>query len=84
MSGRPVWRGHSAESKVANGAWTLLLAVMAGMLALSGCPAKNTVKRKHGNQDCATYGDLRQLLAEGDHIDAVLIAPAAAGTHWLR
>ncbi len=39
---------------------------------------KATVDAKYGNQDCATYGDLRELLARAD-IDAVLIA---TGDNW--
>jgi predicted dehydrogenase len=41
--------------------------------------AKNMVDTKYGNKDCATYGDLRQLLAERGDIDAVLIA---TGDRW--
>ncbi len=41
--------------------------------------AKHTVDRKQGNKDCATYGDLRQLLAERPDVDAVLIA---TGDRW--
>jgi predicted dehydrogenase len=41
--------------------------------------AKNTVDSKHGNKDCAAYGDLRQLLAERTDVDAVLIA---TGDRW--
>ena len=40
--------------------------------------AKRTVDAKYGNQDCATYRDLRELLARSD-IDAVLIA---TGPSW--
>ena len=40
--------------------------------------AKKTVDAKNGNQDCATYIDLRELLARDD-IDAVLIA---TGDNW--
>ena len=40
--------------------------------------AKNTVDGKNGNSDCATYRDLRELLARSD-IDAVLIA---TGSNW--
>jgi len=39
---------------------------------------KNKVNAKYGNQDCATYRDLRELLARSD-IDAVLIA---TGPNW--
>jgi predicted dehydrogenase len=41
--------------------------------------AKKTVDSKHGNKDCAAYGDLRQLLAERTDVDAVLIA---TGDRW--
>ncbi|HWI57534.1 MAG TPA: Gfo/Idh/MocA family oxidoreductase [Bacillota bacterium] len=41
--------------------------------------AKNVVDSKQGNKDCATYGDLRQLLAERTDLDAVLIA---TGDRW--
>ncbi len=41
--------------------------------------AKNTVDRKNGTNDCAAYGDLRQLLAERQDVDAVLIA---TGDRW--
>ena len=41
--------------------------------------AKRLVDSKQGNQDCAAYGDLRQLLAERTDIDAVLIA---TGDRW--
>ena len=34
---KSAWKGPSTERKVATGAWILLLAVMAGTLALSGC-----------------------------------------------
>jgi len=40
--------------------------------------AKMAVDGKNGNSDCATYRDLRELLARGD-IDAVLIA---TGSNW--
>jgi predicted dehydrogenase len=40
--------------------------------------AKKMADRKYGNHDCATYRDLRELLARGD-IDAVLIA---TGPNW--
>ena len=39
---------------------------------------KNTADTKYGNQDCATYRDLRELLARED-LDAVLIA---TGPNW--
>ena len=41
--------------------------------------AKNIVDEKYGNKDCATYSDLRRLLAERSDIDAVLIA---TGDRW--
>ena len=41
--------------------------------------AKNEVDRKNGNQDCAAYSDMRQLLAEQTGVDAVLIA---TGDRW--
>jgi hypothetical protein len=41
--------------------------------------AKSLVDSKQGNQDCAVYGDLRQLLAERTDVDAVLIA---TGDRW--
>ena len=41
--------------------------------------AKNSVDAKYGNQDCAAYGDMRQLLAERTDVDAVLIA---TGDRW--
>jgi predicted dehydrogenase len=41
--------------------------------------AKKEVDGKNGNQDCAAYGDLRQLLAEQKDVDAVLIA---TGDRW--
>jgi len=41
--------------------------------------ARNAVNNKYGNQDCAAYGDLRQLLAERTDVDAVLIA---TGDRW--
>jgi predicted dehydrogenase len=41
--------------------------------------AKNMVDRKYNNTDCATYGDLRQFLAELTNVDAVLIA---TGDRW--
>jgi predicted dehydrogenase len=41
--------------------------------------AKNSVDDKYGNQDCALYGDMRQLLAERTDVDAVLIA---TGDRW--
>lgn len=40
--------------------------------------AKETVDKHNGNEDCATYGDLRELLDRKD-IDAVLIA---TGDRW--
>ena len=40
--------------------------------------AKQAVDRKNGNQDCATYIDLRELLARDD-IDAVMVA---TGENW--
>ena len=40
--------------------------------------AKNTVNKKYGNQDCATYDDFRELLARKD-IDAVSLA---IPDHW--
>jgi len=41
--------------------------------------AKKIVDSKYGNTDCATYGDLRQFLAERMDVDAVLIA---TGDRW--
>jgi predicted dehydrogenase len=41
--------------------------------------AKKRVDDKLGNKDCATYADLRQLLAERTDVDAVLIA---TGDRW--
>jgi predicted dehydrogenase len=41
--------------------------------------AKNMVDSKLGNQDCAMYSDLRELLAERTDLDAVLIA---TGDRW--
>lgn len=41
--------------------------------------ARNVVNAKYGNQDCAAYGDMRQLLAERKDVDAVLIA---TGDRW--
>ena len=41
--------------------------------------AKNIVDGKYGNKDCATYGDIRQFLAERTDIDALLIA---TGDRW--
>jgi predicted dehydrogenase len=41
--------------------------------------AKKTVDAKYGNNDCATYGDLRQFLAERTDVEAVLIA---TGDRW--
>ncbi|MCJ7673738.1 MAG: Gfo/Idh/MocA family oxidoreductase, partial [Sedimentisphaerales bacterium] len=40
--------------------------------------ARDIVNQKYGNNDCATYGDFRELLARQD-IDAVLIA---TGERW--
>ncbi|UCD52725.1 MAG: Gfo/Idh/MocA family oxidoreductase [Phycisphaerales bacterium] len=41
--------------------------------------AKKLVDDKYGNEDCATYGDMRELLAERTDVDAVLIA---TGDRW--
>jgi predicted dehydrogenase len=41
--------------------------------------AKHLVDSKQGNQDCAAYVDLRQLLAERTDVEAVLIA---TGDRW--
>ena len=41
--------------------------------------AKSMVDRQQGNQDCAAYSDMRQLLAERTDVDAVLIA---TGDRW--
>jgi predicted dehydrogenase len=41
--------------------------------------AKALVDGKYGNKDCAVYSDFRELLAERDDVDAVLIA---AGDRW--
>lgn len=41
--------------------------------------AKNMVDARYGNQDCAAYRDLRELLAERPELDAVLIA---TGDRW--
>ena len=41
--------------------------------------AKRTVDRKQGNDRCAMYADLRQLLEERSDVDAVLIA---TGDRW--
>lgn len=41
--------------------------------------AKNTVDAAYGTQDCAAYGDMRQMLAERTDLDAVLIA---TGDRW--
>lgn len=41
--------------------------------------AKKRVDGRNGNQDCAAYGDMRQLLAERTDVDAVLIA---TGDRW--
>ncbi|MGD0538137.1 MAG: Gfo/Idh/MocA family oxidoreductase [Verrucomicrobiota bacterium] len=40
--------------------------------------ARNIVNAKYGNQDCATYGDFRELLARPD-IDIIL---SATGERW--
>jgi predicted dehydrogenase len=40
---------------------------------------KSMVDGRYGTKDCATYGDLRQLLAERTDVDAVLIA---TGDRW--
>ena len=40
--------------------------------------AKQAVDQKHGNRDCATYIDLREMLARDD-IDAVMVA---TGENW--
>ena len=53
-------------------------------IAVSDCradrlaAAKQTVDARYGNQDCAAYGDFRELLARRD-LDAVLIA---TGDRW--
>ena len=41
--------------------------------------AKNLVDSKYGNTDCATYGDMCQLLAERPDVEGVLIA---TGDRW--
>lgn len=41
--------------------------------------AKKAVDSKNGNTDCATYGDMRQLLAEQTDVEGVLIA---TGDRW--
>lgn len=41
--------------------------------------AKNRVDAAYGNQDCASYADMRQMLAERTDLDAVLIA---TGDRW--
>ncbi|MCX6903386.1 MAG: Gfo/Idh/MocA family oxidoreductase [Verrucomicrobia bacterium] len=41
--------------------------------------AKNTVNTEYGNKDCATYGDMRQFLAERTDVEDVLIA---TGDRW--
>jgi len=41
--------------------------------------ARNLVNRRYSNNDCAVYGDLRELLAERTDVDAVLIA---TGDRW--
>ena len=40
---------------------------------------KSMVDGKYGTKDCATYGDIRQFLAERTDVDAVLIA---TGDRW--
>ncbi|HEY3322644.1 MAG TPA: Gfo/Idh/MocA family oxidoreductase [Planctomycetota bacterium] len=40
---------------------------------------KKTIDAKYGTKDCATYGDIRQFLAERTDVDAVLIA---TGDRW--
>lgn len=40
---------------------------------------KRTVDNKYGNQDCATYRDIREFLAKRTDIDALLIA---TGDRW--
>ena len=40
---------------------------------------KNMVDSRYGTKDCATYDDIRQLLAERTDVDAVLIA---TGDRW--
>ena len=40
---------------------------------------KKIVDSKYGNKDCATYGDIRQFLAERQDVEAVLIA---TGDRW--
>ena len=40
---------------------------------------KNAVDAKNGNADCATYADMRQLLAERTDVEGVLIA---TGDRW--
>ena len=41
--------------------------------------AKHRVDGKYGNKDCAVYGDMRQFLAEGRDVGAVVIA---TGDRW--
>ncbi len=41
--------------------------------------AKKMVDDKYGNKDCATYSDMRRLLAERTDVDAVVIA---TGDRW--
>ncbi len=41
--------------------------------------AKASVDATYGNQDCATYHDMRQLLSERSDVDAVLVA---TGDRW--
>ena len=40
---------------------------------------KQVIDSKYGNKDCATYGDIRQFLAERQDVEAVLIA---TGDRW--
>ena len=51
---------------------------IADVKAVRRAAAKGMVDSKYGNRDCATYRDLRELLARPD-IDAVLIA---TGPNW--
>ena len=41
--------------------------------------AKQKIDSQYGNQDCATYSDIREFLAERTDVDAVLIA---TGDRW--
>ena len=41
--------------------------------------AKQQIDNRYGTKDCATYGDIRQFLAEREDVDAVLIA---TGDRW--